>query len=259
VVAAGALDTPALLARSGLGNARVGRGLRLHPAATVAARFREPVIAWRGLPQSVVVEEFASFEQDGLGGWLFIPSAANWPGLVGAVAPAWGSAHRERMLELPHLASASVLLHDETEGRVTATGAGRPVPHYWPDASDLRELARGVRALAELYFAAGAERVYLPHPQPPPVGSPAELDGALRRMSPRRHLFGLNSVHPQGTCSVGADPRRSAADPRGELWGEPGVFVADASLFPTSVGVPPQVTIMALAGWVADGIAAAHA
>src|SRR5690606_33644562 len=65
VLAAGALDTPALLRTSGLGGRHVGRGLRLHPAAVVGATFPEAVRAWRGVPQSIIVEEFASFAEGG--------------------------------------------------------------------------------------------------------------------------------------------------------------------------------------------------
>jgi choline dehydrogenase-like flavoprotein len=255
MVAAGALDTPALLLRSGLGNDRVGRGLRLHPAPLVSAVFPEPVVAWRGLPQAVLLEEFATFADVGRGGWLGVPSASNWPGLSAAVEPAIGAAHRDRMRELPHRAAAAVLLHDETEGRVTVSRDGRPVARYWPGTPDVAELRGGIGALARLYLAAGAERVYLPHADAPPVRHEGEIDAALARVTPRKHRFAISSVHPQGSCALGDSPRRSATNPRGEIHGAPGVYVADASLFPTSVGVPPQATVMALAGMVADGVA----
>lgn len=256
LLAAGALDTPALLLRSGLGNGRVGRGLRLHPSPLVSATFPEPIRAWRGLPQSVLVEEFASFQNDGRGGFLLLPSASNWPALGAVVAPGLGGVHRERMLMLPRVAAVAVLLHDETEGRVRAArGSGRPIAHYWPDKGDMEELRRGVRAAARIYLAAGAERVYLPYADAPPVRSEADLDAALERARPEPHRFSLNAVHPQGSCPLGDDARRSATDPHGEVWGERGIFVADTSLFPTSVGVPPQVTTMALACAVADYVA----
>jgi choline dehydrogenase-like flavoprotein len=72
------------------------------------------------------------------------------------------------------------------------------------------------------------------------------------KWSPHRVL--LNSVHPQGSCSLGGDDRASATDAMGQVRGADGVYVADASLFPTSVGVPPQITVMALATAVADAI-----
>lgn len=256
IVSAGALDTPALLLRSGFGNGKVGRGLRLHPSPIVVGLFVEPIRAWRGLPQSVLVEEFASFYDDGHGGFLLIPSASNWPGLSAAVAPGIGGVHRERMRALPHVAAAAVLLHDETDGRVTAArGSGLPVADYWPNAGDMAELRRGIRSAAQLYLAAGAEQVTLPYADVPEVRSEKELDAALKRARPEPHRLFLNAVHPQASCPLGDDQKRSATDPFGEVWGERGIFIADTSIFPTSVGVPPQVTTMALATAVADRVA----
>ncbi len=255
ILAAGALDSPALLLRSRLGGPRVGHGLHLHPAAAVSATFAEPVFAWRGLPQSVIVDEFASFQRDGHGGWLFLPSAANQPGLAAIVMPGLGSVHRERMHALPHTASASVLLHDETQGRVRAGAGGRPVASYWPRAVDRRELERGIFSLARLYLAAGALQVHLPYSGAPSVHSEPELRRVMGRARSRRHRLTLNSVHPQGSLAIGSDPLHGVVDAHGAVHGSPGVFVADASIFPTSIGVPPQVTIMALASLIADAAA----
>ena len=252
LVAAGALDTPALLLRSGVGSRRVGQGLRLHPAPVVTGIFPEPVVAWRGLPQSVIVEEFASFMENGRGGFLLIPSASNWPGMSAAVVPGLGSAHHGSMRDYACMGSAAVLLHDETEGRVTIGRSGRPVARYWPNDHDFAELRHGIEALARIHLAAGAERVLLPHSDGPEIRTPAQLRDAMQRMRPVPHRVSLNSVHPQGSCPLGDDPARSAVNPRGELWGEAGIFVCDTSIFPTSVGVPPQVTTMALGAYVAD-------
>lgn len=253
LVAAGALDTPALLRRSGLGNGRVGHGLRLHPSAVVAAVFTRNVEAWRGLPQAVLVEEFAQFleRSDGRGGFLIIAAAA-WPGMTAALVPGIGAPHRALMREYPRFASAAVLVHDETAGRVDVARDGRPIARYWPGREDREELRRGVHALARLYLAAGAQRVHLPYADAPPVRTEAELDSALAQARAAPHRLSLSSVHPQGTCPLGARRHKSAVDPHGALWGERGIFVCDTSVFPTSVGVPPQVTTMAVAAATAD-------
>jgi choline dehydrogenase-like flavoprotein len=256
VVAAGAVDTPALLKRSGLGNDRVGEGLRLHPAPLVGGTFPGTVAAWRGLPQSVLVEEFASFMRDGRGGFMILALAA-WPGLAGTLVPGLGPEHRARMRALDRTATAAVLLHDEGAGRVGIARDGRPRVRYWPDRRDTVELRRGIEALARIYLAAGADAVHLPLAGAPP----AETEGALQRIlvrhwDPRPHRLTLNSVHPQGSCALGSDARTSATDPFGELWGERGITVADASLFPGSVGVPPQVTVMMLAAMATDRLIA---
>jgi choline dehydrogenase-like flavoprotein len=251
LVAAGALDSPALLRRSGLGTDRVGRGLRLHPAATVTAVFPERVEAWRGVPQAVLVEEFATFFETGRGGFLLIPNAATAPAMMAVLVPGLGRRHRAVMRDYPRLAAAAVLLHDEGEGRVTAGRGGRPVARYRPVAGDLAELLRGVEALARLYLAAGAETVHLPYVGTPPVRTEAELAAAIEAARSAPHRVALNSVHPQGSCPMG-DDARSATTPECELRGTPGVYVCDASIFPTSIGVPPQATIMALATAIAD-------
>lgn len=255
VLAAGALNTPALLRRNGIGNGSVGRGLRLHPSAVVGAVFEEPIRAWRGLPQSVVLDEFASFYDDGRGGYLVIPTAA-WPGLAAALTPGMGQSHRRRMRALPHLASAAVVLHDETAGAVTAKRSGRPIARYWPDHADLKTLREGVGQLARLYIAAGAKRVILPYANAPAVDSERTLKRALAAVDPRPHLLALNSVHPQGSCPLDAKRGRGVVDPNGRVWGESDVYLCDTSIFPSSVGVPPQITTMALATGVADAIAA---
>ena len=251
LLAAGALDTPALLQRSGFANAKVGRGLHLHPAAVVCARFAEPVVGWRGVPQSIVVEQFASFMSDGHGGFLFIPGASHFPGMTAAVLAGVGPNHRERMLDYAKLASAAVVLHDEASGRVVAARNGEPVAHYWPSRRDLAEIRRGVGELARLYLEAGADRVYLPYADAAPVHNTTELANALAAARSNAHQIALNSVHPQSSCPLGSNRGSSACRPDGEVWDRRGVYVCDTSLFPTSVGVPPQVTAMALGACVA--------
>lgn len=253
IVSAGALDTPALLFRSGLGNDRVGHGLRLHPSALVQADMPGEVRGWRGLPQSVIVDEFADFHTDGRGGFLFI-ALGLWPGTMAASTSGIGAAHRAIMRGYPNLASCGVLLHDETAGRVTAARDGRPVARYWPDDRDRAEMRRGVRALARLFLAAGARTVHLPYDDAPPVTDEAGLDAALAEARDGVHRIPLASVHPQGSCPMGGRDGESACDPEGRLRDAPGVWVADTSLFPTSVGVPPQVTTMALGLAVADRV-----
>jgi choline dehydrogenase-like flavoprotein len=255
LVAAGGLETPALLQHSRIGNARVGRGLRLHPTPLVYAVFDDDVTPWRGVPQSVLVEEFADFEKDGRGGFLLLASAATQPGLAAAAAPGIGAQHRILMRDLVRTAIGGVLLHDEGEGSVRAARDGRPVARYRIDVRDREALNRGVRALSQVFLEAGARRVHLPFADAPAAFDDRDVERILARASWAPHRVLLNAVHPQATCAIGNSARTAAANPSGEVFGAPGVFVCDASAFPTSVGVPPQVTIMALACGIADSIA----
>lgn len=255
VLAASALGTPVLLRRSGLGPRRlVGASLRIHPFAPVAAVFDGPVDAYRGIPQSVLVTGGARFLEGGRGGHILMAAAAG-PAATAAFVPGSGREVSEGMRRYRNLGVAGVLLHDEGAGRVRARRDGRPSIRCWPAGEDEAGLRDGVKTLARLWFAAGARRVLLPYREIPAVGLPEHL-GVLDRARFRPYDVILNSVHPQGSVPMGRDAARHPVTPEGEVRGAPGVFVADGSLFPSSVGVPPQVAIMTLATLVARNLAA---
>jgi choline dehydrogenase-like flavoprotein len=254
VLAAGAIDTPALLRRSGIGGRAVGRSLHLHPSCPVAGVFREPVRAFRGVPQSVIVTEHARFLEDGHGGFIFIP-AFGQPAATALFAPAIGREHWEVVRAFDRMAAAGVMLHDETRGRVRAgwLGCDRPRIDYWPDPEEQRALVRGVRDLARLWLAAGAEAVVLPFARASLARSERDLE-ELERYPFSPHEVALSSVHPQGSCPLGTGAH-AVADPSGEVKGAPGLFLADASVFPTSIGMPPQITTAAIATRTAQVLA----
>lgn len=253
VLAASAIGTPALLLRSGIGQrGLVGRSLRLHPFAPVVGVFDEPIDAHRGIPQTVLVTGHADFLSGADSGYLFLAGAAG-PAGTAALLPGLGNAVREGLARWRHGAYAGVLLHDVTKGRVRPRRDGRARIDYFPEGKDRSELLRGVRQLAELWFEAGAREVMLPFRALPKLSRGAGLD-AIGQVGFRPYDVVLTSVHPQGSVPAGGDARTSALRPDGEVRGAPGLYVADASAFCTSVGVPPQVSIMTWALVVARGI-----
>jgi choline dehydrogenase-like flavoprotein len=250
VLAAGALRTPALLLRSGVGRAAsIGRTLRLHPFAPVAGVFEEPVDAHRGIPQSALVVGDGAFLQGRPGGYLFMAGAAG-PATTAAFVPGRAGLVGAVMRGYRHLAAAGVLLHDELPSRVSADREGRPRILSWPRGEDAAALKRGIAQLAELWFAAGAGAVITPYTRIPPLRSRADLD-KLRSARLRPYDLMLTSVHPHASVPMGpleGDPVR----PDGTLRGAPDVLVADASVLPASIGVPPQVSTMAFATAIAE-------
>jgi choline dehydrogenase-like flavoprotein len=249
VVAAGALLTPGLLAASGLAprGSETGLHLRLHPASRVAALFDEPVRSWEGVPQSLQVRDF---EAEGIvlqGIWM--P-----PQLLAPTLPGAGAEHEHRMSAVSRMASFGALISDTTEGRIHRIG-GRSLPWYRMNASDVGRMRRALSLLSRIYFAAGAREVYPGVRQAPVLRSVAEAE-ALEHLPLRAADFELMAFHPMGTARMGGDARRSAVDPAGRLRGVAGVYVADASLFPSSSRLNPQLTIMALATRIARGMVA---
>jgi choline dehydrogenase-like flavoprotein len=247
VVAAGGVQTPALLQRSRISDpsAQIGRNLTLHPGAGVAAVFEERVDGWTGAHQSYQVREF---EEEGI-----ILAAVNFPpSLVTRMIGLNGTELTEEMALYPGMVTAGVLVEDTGTGRVRAAGSRNVAVTYPVTPRDAARITRALTLLCEALFSAGARRIHLPT-SGPAVTSPTDLHRTLAGpIHPGR--IDLTTVHLMGTARLGADPTLSVCDPHGAVHGTIGLSVADASLFPGAVGVNPQLTVMALATRVAGRI-----
>jgi choline dehydrogenase-like flavoprotein len=246
IVAGGALGTPELLQRSGLGGGQVGRNLHIHPACWVGARYPEEVRGWEGVMQSYYLDEWES--ERILLEATFTPLAFGGGWLLGAAAD-----HQRAMLDFGHVGSIGVHLSDRSSGHVGLGAEGSLRAGYKLTRDDARRLAFGIARAAEVHFAAGATEVY---PNIPRVGALrpgglANFEATAFKPSELR----LEAFHPMGTARIAADPREGACAPDGSLYGTRDLYVADASLFPTSVGVNPMMTIIAFAKRVARGVA----
>lgn len=249
VLAAGAFGTPELLLRQGIANrsGMLGRGLRVHPACWVGARYDEEVRGWEGVMQSWLVDEWID-----RGLFLeatFTPLAFAAPALPGA-----GPELTTRIEEFDRLGVIGVHLSERSEGRVRPRGSTLRMS-YQLERDDAAALRFGIARAAELHFAAGAREVYPPLARVPTL-SPGEEVNVLERGRHSPAELRLEGFHPMGTARIGADPRRSVVAPSGECHDLAGLYVADASLFPTSVKANPMLTVMACAQQVATGIAA---
>jgi choline dehydrogenase-like flavoprotein len=241
VVAAGAVHTPGLLARSGVRHPALGTNLRVHPAIGVAAFFREEVFAWRGTLQSYMVDCL----QDSHGVMIEVTNPV--PGINGAALPGVGLVLKDNLARLRHATAAGLFVSDTGAGRVRSLpGLREPLITYQLTPGDARKLFAGTALVAEILFAAGAESVYAGVAGFPEIRHPREA-AALRdgRFGPS--ALAPTGFHPMGTARMGADPARAPVDSWGAVRGVRGLHVADASLFPTCVGVNPQVSIMAFA------------
>ncbi|MFF3405603.1 GMC family oxidoreductase N-terminal domain-containing protein [Streptomyces sp. NPDC002742] len=242
VTAAGTLRTPPLLRRSGLGgHPRLGRNLSVHPATSVAGRFAEPVTAWRGVLQSVGVEELHARG-------ILVEATASPPGMSGFVLPGLGRELRRELEGADHLATLGAMIADRPSGQVR--GRERTLVRYDLDPRDGDRLMTAVRAMGRLLFAAGAEEVLTGVPGAPRARSLDALDGLLA--SVRARDLHVSAFHPTGTVAAGADPQRAPADPEGRLRGVRGVLVVDGSVLPGCPEVNPQLSIMAAALAISD-------
>ncbi len=240
VVAGGAVQTPALLTRSGLRSpsGQLGRNLSLHPNAKVIALFDEEVTGWQGVHQAYQVREFM---HDG----ILLTAVNIAPSLIAATLPGYGRELGEFMAGYNHMMTAGCLVEDTGCGRVRhIPGLGVQVSYQLTER-DADRVVRGIQRSAELMFAAGARRVLLPFEGAPEVRDPAGLQDLLARPVDKKSIE-LFTVHLMGTARMSEDPRRGVVDSYGAFHGVPGLFVADASLFPGPIGVNPMETILAL-------------
>jgi choline dehydrogenase-like flavoprotein len=150
------------------------------------------------------------------------------------------------MRDYTRYAVLTAMLHDETRGEVSLGSDGRPVIRYELTEPDRGQLAKGLIACARILFAAGAKEVTIPAIPPVRLTRARELDTLDTRFV-RPHSVPMTAVHPMGTMRMGEDPRTSVVSSRGEHHKVKGLFVADGSLFPTSLGGPPQISIYAFA------------
>jgi hypothetical protein len=246
VVAAGTTETPPLLRRSGLGaHPQLGRNMALHPAVGAAGRFDAPVVAWDGVLQSAAVDEFHRSEG------ILVEATSTPPGMGSMILPGHGPALVQALAGAEHLSTMGAMVADGPSGRVY--GARRSVLRYDLSRHDGRRLLRAVEIMGQALFAAGATEVLTGLPTAPVVRDTAELAAAAA--AGKAHHLHVAAFHPTGTARMGADDQRAPVDPDGRLRGVDGVWVADGSVLPTCPEVNPQVSIMAMALAIAEGIA----
>lgn len=245
VIACGAMMSPALLARSGVRSKHLGRHLTLHPAVKIAALMKDEFHSWEGIPQSYYVDEWHS--QGFLIETIAVPPTVEAMGL-----PGHGRFHQQLMAQSKRLATWGAMISDHGEGRLISK-AGQIVPIYQLKRRDAAVALEALRRCAQLAFAAGAERVYTSCYGAKEFRSMADVERYCGRPVDASRLD-LAAFHPLGSCRMGASASASVVDLQHRVHGHEGLYVVDGSVFPSSLSVNPQWTIMAFALRAADHI-----
>ncbi len=256
VVAAGSLESPAVLLRSGIGGAAAGEYLRLHPCTATLGDYGEDMQSWWGAPHSGLINEFAD-TGDGYG---FLIEGVQYTTGLGASALPWttGAEHKAALADFRDAGTFIGLVRDHGHGKVTLDQNGMAVPWYaMTDPLDLRNTAHAIEVQIRAHVAAGARRVWLLAQGMPTWRAGEDLDAFIagaQRVPARAGGLRMFAAHQMGSCRMGRDPQTSVAKPTGELHDTPGVWIGDASAFPTPSGTNPMITIMALSSRTAENI-----
>jgi choline dehydrogenase-like flavoprotein len=256
VVAAGGIESPALLLRSGIGGTAVGKHLRLHPTYFVTGGYDEEVLSWNGQFQASVSFAFA----EAIEGSGFLVESVNLslPFWATSMAFTGGAALKERMLRLRNAATWHAVSHDTGSGEVVLDAAGEPVVRWsLDDPIDRAVAARAHVELARLHRARGAREIFTFHWDDPGWDEGEDFDAYVARLETAECEGIAFSAHQMSSCRLGADPETSVAGPLGEVHDTPGVWMGDASALPSAPGVNPMITIMALARRTAHAIRSA--
>ena len=235
VLCAGPIGSPRFLLRNGLADKKnCGQNLHLHPAVGMLARFSQAITPWSGVTQGFYVDRWER-------GYLLQTFSMNPDQTYISMPWSLGGDLVKLMRDLKHMAMAGALIHDEDSvGTVGLHGLT-----YNVGDGDRRRLLAGLRECAEVFFAAGCIETYPPIIGAGTIRSPDDIGRVIHDDVPVSSIY-LYASHPMGTCRMGDDPETSVIDPDGRVWGWDNLSIADASVFPTSLGVNPQVTTMAV-------------
>lgn len=253
VLAAGAVGSSYLMLRSGIGGLLglgprlpVGRGLCFNMGAPLTAEMDRPVRAYEGL-------QISHYGIPSSNGFVF-ETWFNPPVSQAVNLPGWFEQHFENMRAYERLMAVGVLVGTASNARVRRAWTGGPGISYRPERKDLQTLARGLQMLGELLFAAGAKRVMLNTWGYDELRSRDEL-GRIEQIVADPDYVTLGTGHPQGGNALARDRKRGVVGPDFRVHGYENLHVCDASVFPTSLTVNPQLTVMGLAHYAAQEIA----
>ncbi|CAO3593702.1 unnamed protein product [Absidia cylindrospora] len=261
VVSAGTLQSPGILQRSGLTSPHVGAHLRVHPCVATYGYFDHVVDTHQGTMMTAYSDVVANFQGDHYG--AKIEGVSHHPGMMANATPWHGALdHKYALLRWRYATPLLTVSRDkDSVGNVFYDNDGLVKVNYTMSKRDQRSVLEGIVASAKILVAAGAREVRTMQPTVRPFVFAEDQVPAVDHPRFQRWIKTVRAIgcpalattpHQMGTCRMGASASNSVVKPTGETWQVKGLYVADASVFRTSSGVNPMVTIMAISLHIAD-------
>jgi choline dehydrogenase-like flavoprotein len=261
VVAGGAINSPGLLLRSNVPNPHGLLGTRtfLHPTVISAALFKQRVDGYAGAPQTIYSDHFLETQAiDGPIGYK-LEAPPLHPLLLSTTMAGFGQSHTDTMAQFPHVHGLLALLRDGFHrdapgGTVALAADGSPVLDYPISDFIWDGVRRAHLTMAEIQFAAGAKSVQPVHEHAPAYTSWTEAKRAIGALTYKEHITRVVSAHVMGGCTMADDQRLGVVGSNGRYHGLSNLSVHDGSLFPTSIGANPQLSIYGITARLAAGL-----
>ena len=255
VISAGAIASSNILHKSSVANKNIGHGLALHPAPFVMGHFNEKIYGSRGIPMSYTCHQFGVTNNVKSGGFLiesiFLPIFQ-----MALAIPGFGLDHARLMSEFNNYALAGIMTRDDSVGKIVKTFGDNPKVEYEMSKDTIDDMVRGMGILARMWFEIGADYVIGSHSDVTEIRSAQEIPKLEKAVRDNPDGLRVGSAHPQGGNRMGDDPEKAVVDSNCKVFGFKNLYCSDASVFPTSLGVNPQLTVMALGALTADKIIA---
>jgi len=248
VLSCGGIMTPFhLLQQDGFKNKNIGKNLTIHPATSVLAYCpNDDIRQYNHVPQGYCVDTFMKMGILLLHGGLPIDAGA------GAI-PFIGEKFSFAMSNIDKIASFGAMIEDDPSGIVFPIGR-RPFVFYWIKEREKKLLKLGTEIVIKIFLSAGSHEIWPMIRKCPPIKNWRDYEKFLKMDFPP-HDYILSAFHPLGTCRMGICPSKSVVDENHKVWDTENLYIVDGSVVPSSIGVNPQITIMALATRAAEKVA----
>jgi len=260
VLAGGVLQTPALVLRSlknlSIKNKLIGRYLSLHPVFNLNAVYKEKIKNFRGFPKTYYIDQFSDTEG------YYLETSFYYPGITAKNIPGHGKIHQDIMRKYEQMMSILILSHDPSEyhNRITIDKQGKPILNYKVNKNVKESLTKAIQRAAAIFFSAGCTEMIIPGTKKYLLNTEDKehLADLIHSKNIQFERTPLSSAHPQGGMRMTKSVKTGVVNTDGLLNGTKSIYVADASIFPSSVKVNPYQTIMLMANHVANRIIANH-
>jgi choline dehydrogenase-like flavoprotein len=249
VLSCGAINSSGLLLKSGIaGEGTVGRWVAFNVGSICFAEFPEPIDAFDGDQMCVWIDGRPDY---------VIEQLHNPPASFALTLPLWHREHYDQLDRYRYMTGMGALVATEPSGQVFHPKLPRwhEEIRFKASAAEMDRMRRGIDTIARVFLASGAKRVIPPCAETLVIEGEKDLAGLPQRFREQKQLSGFGSSHPHGGCRMGTKADNSVVDPEFRVWGFDNLYVCDASVFPTSLGVNPQVPIMAIADYAVHAIA----
>ena len=261
VLAGGAINSPAVLLRSGAPDPHGVLGARtfLHPVVMSSSVFAQKVEAWSGAPQTIYTDHFLDTQAiDGPMGYK-LEAPPLHPVIFASTVPGMGQSQQDLLETFPHNHTLLALLRDgfheqSRGGQVKLRGDGSAVLDYALTDYVMDGARRALLSMAEIQFAAGARQVLPLHEMAQPYTSWAQARGAIQALPMKPMLTKIVSAHVMGGCGLAGNEKQGVTRPDGIHWQLGNLSIHDGSLFPTSIGANPQLSVYGTVNRLAQGL-----